>query len=63
MGREEGLDMEHSRKHVHKLDGLPLRLRSAHYALMENFPGTFKLLAVSGILLWESCWIRLLTGL
>ncbi|KAG9195462.1 hypothetical protein G6011_00583 [Alternaria panax] len=38
MGREEGLDMEHSRKHVHKLDGLPLRLRSAHYALMENFP-------------------------
>ncbi|KAI4699310.1 hypothetical protein J4E81_005204 [Alternaria sp. BMP 2799] len=39
MGREEGLDLEHSRKHIHKLDGLPLRLRSAHYALMENFPG------------------------
>ncbi|KAL5399660.1 hypothetical protein PMIN03_001913 [Paraphaeosphaeria minitans] len=39
MGREEGLDNDHPRKHVTKLDGLPLRLRSAHYALMENFPG------------------------
>lgn len=40
MGREEGLDNDHPRKHVGGLDGLPLRLRSAHYALMENFPGT-----------------------
>jgi uncharacterized MAPEG superfamily protein len=39
MGREEGYDNEHPRKHVGKLDGLPLRLRSAHYALVENFPG------------------------
>ncbi|KAF2825754.1 hypothetical protein CC86DRAFT_324356 [Ophiobolus disseminans] len=39
MGREEGFDNDHPRKHVHSLDGLPLRLRSAHYALMENFPG------------------------
>lgn len=39
MGRAEGLDNDHPRKHVGKLDGLPLRLRSAHYALMENFPG------------------------
>ncbi|KAF2026864.1 hypothetical protein EK21DRAFT_91992 [Setomelanomma holmii] len=39
MGREEGLDNEHPRKHIGNLDGLPLRLRSAHYALMENFPG------------------------
>jgi uncharacterized MAPEG superfamily protein len=39
MGRREGLDNEHPRKYVHTLDGLPLRLRSAHYALMENFPG------------------------
>jgi len=39
MGREEGLDNDHPRKHVGELDGLPLRLRSAHYALMENFPG------------------------
>jgi len=38
MGREDGLDNEHPRKHVGQLDGLPLRLRSAHYALMENFP-------------------------
>ncbi|KAH7372038.1 hypothetical protein BKA66DRAFT_469117 [Pyrenochaeta sp. MPI-SDFR-AT-0127] len=39
MGREEGLDNDHPRKHVGNLDGLPLRLRSAHYALIENFPG------------------------
>ncbi|EMD59440.1 hypothetical protein COCSADRAFT_258690 [Bipolaris sorokiniana ND90Pr] len=38
MGRREGLDNDHPRKHVHQLEGLPLRLRSAHYALMENFP-------------------------
>ncbi|KAL5119964.1 hypothetical protein ACEQ8H_002062 [Pleosporales sp. CAS-2024a] len=38
MGRQLGLDNEHPRKHVHELEGLPLRLRSAHYALMENFP-------------------------
>ena len=41
MGRREGLDNDHPRKHVHQLEGLPLRLRSAHYALMENFPGKF----------------------
>lgn len=40
MGREDGLDNEHPRKHIGELDGLPLRLRSAHYALMENFPGS-----------------------
>ena len=39
MGREEGFDNDHPRKHVGQLEGLPLRLRSAHYALMENFPG------------------------
>ncbi|KAH8631769.1 hypothetical protein IG631_13452 [Alternaria alternata] len=50
MGREEGLDIEHSRKHIHKLDGLPLRLRSAHYALMENFPGK--------LMVEEGCQIR-----
>jgi len=38
MGRSEGLDMDYPRKHVHTLEGLPLRLRSAHYALLENFP-------------------------
>ncbi|KAL6708266.1 hypothetical protein ACN47E_003190 [Coniothyrium glycines] len=38
MAREEGLDNDHPRKHIHNLDGLPLRLRSAHYALLENFP-------------------------
>ena len=25
--------------HIHKLDGLPLRMRSAHYGLLENFAG------------------------
>ncbi|CAF9919354.1 MAG: hypothetical protein GOMPHAMPRED_001757 [Gomphillus americanus] len=38
MAREEGLDNNHPRKHTNNLNGLPLRLRSAHYALMENFP-------------------------
>jgi uncharacterized MAPEG superfamily protein len=39
MAREEGLDNNTPRRHVHLLSGLPLRLRSAHYALVENFPG------------------------
>ncbi|KAF2855159.1 hypothetical protein T440DRAFT_386183 [Plenodomus tracheiphilus IPT5] len=39
MGRNEGLDNDHPRQYIHTLTGLPLRLRSAHYALMENFPG------------------------
>lgn len=37
MGREGGLDVEHPRQHIHNLEGLPLRLRSAHYGLLENF--------------------------
>ncbi|KAJ4415850.1 hypothetical protein N0V82_007110 [Gnomoniopsis sp. IMI 355080] len=39
MARREGLDNNTPRKHVHSLDGLPLRLRSAHYGLLENFAG------------------------
>ena len=39
MAREEGLDNNCPRKHIHKLDGLPLRMRSAHYGLIENFAG------------------------
>lgn len=39
MARREGLDNNSPRKHVNALDGLPLRLRSAHYGLMENFAG------------------------
>ena len=38
MGREEGLDNNEPRKHINNLSGLPLRLRSAHYGLLENFP-------------------------
>ncbi|KAK5938361.1 hypothetical protein PMZ80_009331 [Knufia obscura] len=38
MAREEGLDNDEPRKHVNNLRGLPLRLRSAHYGLLENFP-------------------------
>jgi hypothetical protein len=41
MARADGLDNAHPRKHVGALDGLPLRLRSAHYALLENFAGGF----------------------
>ena len=39
MGRREGLDNSTPRKHVHALDGLPLRLMSAHHNLLENFAG------------------------
>ncbi|ETN43893.1 uncharacterized protein HMPREF1541_11024 [Cyphellophora europaea CBS 101466] len=39
MGMPEGLDNNSPRKHIHKLEGLPLRLRSAHYGLIENFAG------------------------
>ncbi|RMY84775.1 hypothetical protein D0862_11337 [Hortaea werneckii] len=38
-GTEEGRDNNHPRKQVQKLEGLPLRLHSAHYNLMEMFPG------------------------
>ncbi|KAH8750643.1 hypothetical protein BGZ57DRAFT_945492 [Hyaloscypha finlandica] len=37
--RKEGLDNNHPRKDINNLTGLPLRLRSAHYNLMEMFPG------------------------
>lgn len=37
MGRKQGLDSNHPRKFVSQLSGLPLRLYSAHQALMENF--------------------------
>ncbi len=37
MAREEGLDNDEPRRHVGSLRGLPLRLRSAHYGLLENF--------------------------
>jgi uncharacterized MAPEG superfamily protein len=39
MGRKEGLDDNNPRKYVQELEGLPLRLRSAHYGLLENFAG------------------------
>ena len=38
-GVEGGRDNNHPRKQVAKLEGLPLRLHSAHYNLMEMFPG------------------------
>ncbi|KAF9693598.1 hypothetical protein EKO04_008114 [Ascochyta lentis] len=50
MAREEGLDNDHPRKHVGSLEGLPLRLRSAHYALMENFPAFALAAALAQIL-------------
>ena len=37
MAREEGLDPLHPRQHLRALEGLPLRLHSAHYGLLENF--------------------------
>lgn len=50
MGRRDGLDPNHPRKHLSKLDGLPLRLFSAHYALVENFPAFALAAALSQIL-------------
>ncbi|KAF1921307.1 hypothetical protein BDU57DRAFT_45734 [Ampelomyces quisqualis] len=50
MGRAQGLDNAHPRKHVGSLSGLPLRLRSAHYALMENFPAFALAAALAQIL-------------
>lgn len=38
MSRPEGLDNDHPRKHRQSMTGLPLRLMSAHHALMESFP-------------------------
>ena len=38
-GNKEGRDNAHPRKQVKNLEGLPLRLHSAHYNLMEMFPG------------------------
>lgn len=50
MAREEGLDNNEPRKHINSLDGLPLRLRSAHYALMENFPAFALAAALSQVI-------------
>lgn len=38
MARREGLDRSHSRRHLGRLAGLPLRLYSAHQNLLETFP-------------------------
>ncbi|KAK3111183.1 hypothetical protein LTR53_013819 [Teratosphaeriaceae sp. CCFEE 6253] len=38
-GNEEGRDNNYPRAQVQNLKGLPLRLHSAHYNLMEMFPG------------------------
>lgn len=38
-GTKEGRDNNHPRKQTQDLTGLPLRLHSAHYNLMEMFPG------------------------
>lgn len=38
-GNVEGRDHSHPRAQVQNLKGLPLRLHSAHYNLMEMFPG------------------------
>ena len=50
MSREEGLDPNHPRKHINNMDGLPLRMRSAHYGLVENFPAFALAAALAQIL-------------
>ncbi|KAJ5198973.1 hypothetical protein N7491_000461 [Penicillium cf. griseofulvum] len=37
MSRPQGFDNDHPRKHRGKMEGLPLRLMSAHHSLIENF--------------------------
>jgi uncharacterized MAPEG superfamily protein len=39
MARKEGFDNNHPRAYVHTMQGLPLRMRSAHYNLIEGFAG------------------------
>ncbi|KAK5212361.1 hypothetical protein LTR41_002603 [Exophiala xenobiotica] len=39
MARPTGLDNRNPRESLHQLRGLPNRLRSAHYNLLENFSG------------------------
>jgi len=50
MAREGGLDDNHPRQNIHNLSGLPLRMRSAHYNLMEMFPGFALAAALTQIL-------------
>jgi uncharacterized MAPEG superfamily protein len=38
MARPQGLDNDHPRKHRGNMEGLPLRLMSAHHSLVEIFP-------------------------
>lgn len=38
-GNKEGRDNNYPRPQVQNLKGLPLRLHSAHYHMMEKFPG------------------------
>lgn len=39
MGNEKGRDNKEPRAQVQNLRGLPLRLHSAHYNMLEKFPG------------------------
>ena len=47
MGHEKGLDNNHPRTQRRSLKGLPLRLHSAHYNLLENFPAWAVVAALS----------------
>jgi len=50
MSRDGGLDNDEPRKHVHNLQGLPLRMRSAHYNLLESFPAFALVAALTQVL-------------
>ncbi|CAA9963926.1 MAPEG domain containing protein [Pyrenophora teres f. maculata] len=62
MSRREGLDTDHPRKHVHALEGLPLRMRSAHYALLENFPAFALAAALAQVLAPQDAQVVNLLG-
>ncbi|RMZ84774.1 hypothetical protein DV737_g934, partial [Chaetothyriales sp. CBS 132003] len=63
MSRAEQFDNNHPRKHVNNLDGLPLRLRSAHYGLLEQFPSFAVAASLAQILAPQNQQITNLLGL
>lgn len=63
MSRQEGLDNNNPRQFLNSMRGLPLRMRSAHYALMENFPGFAVAAALGQVLAPRNAQIVNLLGL
>lgn len=63
ISRREGFDFNHPRRHINSLTGLPLRLKSAHDALMGNFVGFAVAASLSQVLAADNPQIVNLLGL